>query len=587
MLKYEINGDNDYGDNILETILQSRGIKDVEKFLNVNESSLEPLENYENMQEGYELLMKHIKAENNIHVLIDPDVDGLTSSAVTVQCLRDICDKLEVKGNVDWHSNKGKKHGIILSDKDLNLKKIDLLIVPDAGSSDRQAVEQCYEQGVEVLILDHHELEDDNVLTTDAILINPHSSPRVENKNISGVGVTYKFFKFVEKELGFAFADKYLDLVALGNIGDVIDLAELETRHLVQEGLDNINNDFLLELAEKQSFSMDGNVNITTISWYIAPLLNATIRVGKPKEIKDMFEALIGVQKELEYKTKGVIEYHSLQKTMARVCGNVKARQDRQVKNSVVAIQDKIKENQLDKSKIIIVDVSGLLDKNYTGLVANRLANYYKRPILLLQERSDESSLYGGSGRNYSKFEVQNLKDYLLSTEYFNLVAGHQGAFGVGIDKDKISDCLDFINEDLKHVEISDNYQVDFEIPFHKLSKAMIKQVGESRDVWGNGIDEPLFAITDVRVNSRDVELRGTRAKTLAFTRKDVGLYKRFANEAFHDTFTLKPTQGMNINRDLNYTIIGKLKYEGYNGKSYPKIEIVDYSVKKESKVVF
>lgn len=587
MIKYDINGDNNYSGDILETLLEKRGIEDVKRFLKVDETSLESLENYENMQEGYELLMKHLKAENNIHIIIDPDVDGLTSSATTVQCLRDICVSLGLEGNVTWHSNKGKKHGILLDDKDLKLDKIDLLIVPDAGASCREAVIECYKNDVEVLILDHHELQDVNVLDTEAILINPHSSPKIKNKNISGVGVVYKFFKFVELQLGMRFVDKYLDLVALGNIADQMPLQELETRHLVNQGLDNINNEFIKELAEKQSFSMNGRINITTISWYISPLLNATIRVGKPKEIKDMFEALIGVQREVKYKRKGEIEYHSLQKTMARVCGNVKARQDRQVKKSVELIQEEIKAKELDKSKIIMLDVSNTLDKNYTGLVANRLADYYKRPILLLQERSDKTSEYGGSARNYSKFEVEKLKDYLLETKFFNMCAGHQGAFGINIDKDKVEDCLKFINEDLKHIEISDNYQVDFEIPFHKLTKSMIKQIGSNRDLWGNGVDEPLFAITDVRANSRDIELRGTRAKTLAFERKDIGLYKRFVNEKYHDSFTLKPKQGMNINRDLNYTVIGKLKYEGYKGKNYPKIEIVDYAVKKESKIVF
>ena len=273
---------------------------------------------------------------------------------------------LETPIEITYHQNEGKKHGIILENKKLKLKKIDLLIVPDAGTNDKEQIEQCYEDNVDVLILDHHNLEEENALSTKAILINPQSSPDIKNKNISGVGVVYKFCKYIDSQLRVNFADRYLDLVALGNIADVIDLKEEETRYLVQKGLENIQNDFIKELIEKQSYSMDGDVNITTIGWYISPLLNATIRTGCTKEKRDMFEALIGVKRNNEYKTKGVVEIHSLQKTMARICGNVKARQDREVKASVVTINEKIKNEKLDSNKILFIDVTEMLDNSYT-----------------------------------------------------------------------------------------------------------------------------------------------------------------------------------------------------------------------------
>lgn len=586
-MKYTIEGNNDYHSDILNTILQRRGVTNVDEFLNINKNVLEPVKNYKNIHIAYEKLMEHIRNENNIHMIIDTDVDGITSAALMYLYLKDLEKTLDVNIKITHHQNEGKKHGIILEDKRLKLQKIDLLIVPDAGTNDVEQIKKCYVNNVDVLILDHHQLEENNALDTKAILVNPNSSPNIKNKNISGVGVVYKFCKYIDSQLKINFADKYLDLVALGNIADIMDLRELETRYLVLQGLDNIQNDFIKELIEKQSFMMENSTNITTIGWNIAPLLNATIRVGKPKEKKDMFEALIGVQKDIKYKTKGNVENHSLQKTMARVCGNVKARQDRDVKKSVKLIQQKIKDNQLDKNKIILVDVTGILDTNYTGLVANKVASYYKKPAILLQKKENIKDTYGGSARNYNNFIIKELRTYLNDTGFFIKCAGHENAFGVEIKQEKIDDFIRHINKDLEEVEIDDCYIVDFEIPMSKLDIKIIKQIGKAKDIWGNKIDEPLFAITNVRINNRDIELKGERGKTITFQKKDIGFYRRFANEKLYDDFTLKPKQGINRNRDLNYTIIGKLKYNEWNGKHYPQVEIVDYNVKKENKIVF
>lgn len=585
-LKYEIQGNNDYHGDIIRTILERRGVENVSEFLNLTDDVVEPLENYERMQEGYDLLFKHINKDGNIHIIIDPDVDGLTSAGFMVMYLQDLEKHLGRDIKVTYHINKDKKHGILLEDKELKLSKIDLLIVPDAGSNDVKQVDKCYEKNVDVLILDHHEVGNDNDKLTKAVLINPHSSPKVKNKNISGVGVVYKFCKFVDDFLDVDFADKYLDLVALGNVADAINLREPETRYLVMKGLENINNEFLKEIAERSAFMINGEVNITALGWNIAPSLNATVRVGKPKEVKDMFEALIGVQKEIEYKTKGETEIHSLQKTMARVCSNVKGRQDRAVKKSVETINQKIKDERLDGNMILIVDVTGLLDTSYTGLVANKLASWYKKPTLLLQ-RVGDTEMFGGSARNCRNPYIADLNAYLTETGFFEMCQGHSNAFGVRIEPSKIKPLVEFANNDLKNIEVTDNYTVDFEIPLGRLDKSLVTTIGNAKDVWGGGIDEPVFAITNVRVNSRDIELKGTRAKDIEFKRKDITFAKRFANEDVFDEFTLKPKRGFNTGRDLNYTLIAKLKTREWQGKIYPRIEIIDYKVKEDKEIIF
>ena len=104
---------------------------------------------------------------------------------------------------------------------------MDLLIVPDAGSNDYKEHKILSDRGVEVIVLDHHEADK---ISTDAIIVNNqfHNYP---NKGLSGVGVVYKFCQVLDDTLGVKYADLFLDLVAIGLVGDMMSLLDFETKH--------------------------------------------------------------------------------------------------------------------------------------------------------------------------------------------------------------------------------------------------------------------------------------------------------------------------------------------------------------------
>lgn len=112
-----------------------------------------------------------------------------------------------------------------------------LLIIPDAGSNQYALHQELKERGIDTLVLDHHECEKES---NAAIIINNQLSNEYQNKRLSGVGIVYKFCKALDDKLGLDLADSFLDLVAIGNIGDVIDLREPETRYYVKKGLKQI-----------------------------------------------------------------------------------------------------------------------------------------------------------------------------------------------------------------------------------------------------------------------------------------------------------------------------------------------------------
>ncbi|APH20849.1 DHH family phosphoesterase [Clostridium botulinum] len=584
--------------NLLDVLLSNRGIKNPQKLLNLTSDVIHDGMLFENMNKGLKLFDEYIERSKNelikIRFIVDSDVDGYTSSALGIQYINDLKKKYNLNINIDYILHSEKQHGIIL--KEFNNFDINLLIIPDAGSNDVAECKELKDKGIDILILDHHDIEENNPY---AVVLN-NQDGEYPNNTLSGVGVTYKFFKEYDKKYNNDFADKYLDLVALGNIADQMDLRNYETRYLTLSGVKQFDkyNVFLKELVEKQSFSLKNNITIMGIGWYIAPLLNAIVRSGKENEKIDVFRALIGEQEYREYKTRKSkknpnpqIEKESLQKYMARVCTTVKGRQDREVKKGVEKLNDKIKEKQLDQNKILIVDGTNILEKSYTGLVANKLASTYKRPVLLL--RKIKKGVYGGSGRNYRLSPIIDLKKFLSEFNTFDKLKGHDNAFGQEIKLNKLIETNKKINESLQNMSIEDVYKVDYEIPIGRLKEKHISQVGEWNDIWGNTLDEPLFAITDIYLTTDEIRLLGSKKNIIKFEKKigsnKITFIKFFASEKIYNRMTLKQEHGLNKDgeKKLKMDIIGKFKINEWEENKYPQIEIIDFNSIEDKEFLF
>ena len=83
-----------------------------------------------------------------------------------------------------------------------------------------------------------------------------------------------------------------------------------------------------------------------------------------------------------------------------------------------------IESEGLAEEKIIMMDVTDILAQSHTGLVANKLASQFKRPVILLRDKKNDETSYGGSGRNYSRFAVGDLNGFLTATGQFESVSG-------------------------------------------------------------------------------------------------------------------------------------------------------------------
>ncbi len=574
--KCEFNKEDDY----LERILTQAGVENIYEFLHVNKTYIHSPFLLKNMEEGIELL--HSKLGGTIFIKIDPDVDGYTSSAYLKGFITDISSDTKIICGTSYQ----KEHGISIDDIKNNIDKIDLIIIPDAGSS---SVEECKEilekYNIPILIIDHHEI-DKNVMKY-ATLINCMDG-QYPNNTLSGVGVVHKFCLAYTEKYGIReeVCNYYLDLVALGMIADSMDMRNLETRYYALEGLkeENRHNLLIKELALKYEEDMKLGFTLDSVGWVIAPKMNGLIRYGTPDEQNDMFRALCGEKEDREYQPrrprgagknspKPPIEIHSLQKTMARVCGNVKERQDKAVREYMKTLDDAIQEQHLDKNSVIIIDATEIVDKKtVTGLVANKLAEKYHRPIVILRSRNDE--LYGGSGRGYEKGKIDNFRTFLNDTQVFEC-AGHENAFGVSLAKKDLSKAIELCNEKLKLDDLVTIHEVDYEVKAENLTSKAVMKVAESYEIWGKGVAEPTFVITDIQIPAKDIIGYGENNGFIKFNYNGIDYIKKYCCKGEWEEMTLRDRNVLGENKkNLHMTIIGNFVLNEWDGQRYPQVKI-------------
>lgn len=558
-MKYELIGSNDFIFNPMETILKNRGIQDIEKFLNLDESVVHDYKLLKNINIAVKCLIKHVENKSTIYIQCDSDQDGFSSASIIYLYLK----RLEPTLNILWGVHDGKKHGL----KDLEIPKgVNLVISPDGGSNDYGVHKELKTKGIDIIVLDHHEAEYES---KHAIIVN-NQIDDYPNKNLSGAGIVYKFCKALDDETWNDYADDYLDLVATGNIADMMDLRELETRYYVEEGLKNIKNKFLKALIQKQEYSIKGEVTPISIAFYISPLINATTRIGTKEENENMFKAFIETDETVMYKPRGKKEEVevSLISDMASVCSNIKAKQNRSRDKSVNQLE---KDIELD-SKIILINSEDKLDDGLAGLVANQFSNKYMRPTIIVKEVKDKKGKLGGSARGYDKGEIKDFKSLLSDIKLIDYATGHRNAFGTQFNQCDFDKLKQILNEKLKNVSCENVFQVDFLLEENDIDKFLVEKIHNMRYLWGRGIDEPLISIKNVSFAKDDIFLMGAKENTIKMHSNEM-VYMLFkTNKEIHELLT--------ENENVTLDIVGKASINEYNGNKTAQIIIEDFNIK-------
>ena len=471
------------GHPIVAQLLARRGLitaNTAAAFLNPDRYVPAPATDLPDLAFAADRLYRAITRGEKIAVWGDFDADGQTSTTLLVSLLRD----LQADATFYIPQRLTESHGIKIEPlQHLIDQRVNILLTCDTGIAEHEALAYAKAHGLTVLVTDHHDLPDE--LPVADALINPKRLPPDHPlRSLPGVGVAFKLAQQVWHLAGEPDrVDDYLDLVALGIVADVASLTA-DTRYLLQRGLDRLRRTQRLGLQALLSNAKIDATNLSAehIGFGLGPRLNALGRLG---------DANLAV----ELLTTTNI-------TRARII----ASQLEGLNNQRKLLMDQI----TIAAQELIVKEPGLLEyaalvlhgphwhSGVVGPVANRLAEQYQRPVVMLV---GEGNILRGSARSIAGVDITT--SIKKCAEYILTVGGHPGAAGLSLPADNLAvfrhAVSDAVTAGRDPSVIPDELLIDAELPLDQITLELAQEV-ERLAPFGEGNPAVVFAACDVTI---------------------------------------------------------------------------------------
>jgi len=572
-VNYKLIGKNDLN-NIKNTFLSNRGIEDINTYCNLNESCLCSPNDLIGIGDAVKMYINNIQENKKIGLLVDCDCDGFCSAAMIYNYTKQLNSDIEIV----YYLHTGKQHGLtedIVIDDD-----IEFLIIPDAGTNDTEQCKSLKEKGIDILILDHHIKERENPY---AIVVNNQCSPKYKNKDLCGAGIVYKFLQLVDEETWSDYTDTLLDLVAIANLADVMDLRSYETKYLIEQGLSQIVNPCFEAFVNGQSFQIKGNLNPHAIDFYISPLINAVCRVGTQADKDILFKALIGDESEAysaKKKNPETGKFDTIEENVYehafRCAKNAKSRQDSAVRKLMPKVKEWIDKRGIAEDSVIFARLPDDVEGVFTGLVAIKIANDYRKPTIILRKTEDG---FSGSGRNFDNCPIESFKSLLDGAATFDFVRGHDNAFGVKISGDKVLETTAYCNIQCENIDF-DCIKVDFSLDYDDLDIRFIREIDSLKNFFGTGLKEPIVHISNVALSRNQGVLIGKEGTTWKFIDDNEIVFLKFTNPEDDPVMNfLNDDEAEGENEIVIKDLIGKVGFNDFGGILSPQIQVLMYEV--------
>ena len=468
--------------SIVAAVLTQRGVIDEQSargFINPDlHNEWSSPESIPGMLEVADALENAIRCNKRIVIFGDYDVDGITASAIVYNALKE----LGITSQVVLPLREGEGYGL----SEQVIERIialdpEMVLTVDCGITADAEISLLLEQGIEVLVTDHHEAADEVVLTVPAA--DPKLDKDCEQAILSGAGVALKLAallcsRFDKHELW----KSQLDLAALGTIADSMSLLK-ENRALVSEGLKFLNSHPRPGVLAVQEISgkSESMLSAEDLAYGLIPRLNAAGRVSDPCIAFDLLCSQ---------------DYgNSLQ--LARRLEDL----NKERKRLESALLDKavrqIEPFEPNRSSLVVGGESW--HEGVRGIVANRIVQKYGVPAIVF---SFEDGQAIGSGRTVGSINlhsvVNELSDLLLR------FGGHEAAIGLTIEQrriDEFSERLEAIMSKLPEEEFSSSGEIDCKIGFEHISTEAVEEL-KILEPFGRDNPEPLFLTTGLLLKS-------------------------------------------------------------------------------------
>lgn len=572
----------------IKDILLNRGIeKDMAPYyLNPDRQAINDYSSLglDNLEKCWKYIEAAVLEDKRAVLIVDADADGFCSSALLINYLHHYYPNW-VEDKLKYYLHSDKQHGLEDCTNWIIEQSPALVLIPDAGSNDYAYHEALYKKGIKVCILDHHSAPK---ISEYAVTINNQLSS-YPNKQFCGCGIVWQFLRYVNdmyKKDGHCY--DYMDIVALANISDMMDMVNIETAYIIREGIkpQYLRNPFIKKMAEHNAYSIGSTA--TPIGWafYITPFINSMVRSGVADEKELLFKSFLEHEAYTELpSTKrghkpGDIEI--LVDQAVRVATNVKNRQTKAQDKGMELLENKImKEGLLDNKVLAFFLDAGEIEKNLAGLAGNKIMAKYQRPVVVLTKSVDPGDgkiYYKGSARGCPLAGIPDFRADCEKIQGVQYAQGHANAFGLSIEEHWIDNFIKVTNEKYNDIRTEAKYNVDAIVEANNISNntaQKILNIGEYCTIWGQGVTEPLIAIENIQIKKKDIIFYVKKTTTMK-----IDLNSGISAIRFNitDDFMQEINQ-FEDNDTLIMDIVGTCAINEFGGRITPQIKINDINI--------
>ena len=485
---------------IVAQVLFNRGVSDVEaarKFLNPRATDILPPETLPNCEAAAGRIFEAVRRGERIVIFGDYDVDGITAVSILWHCLR------IAEANVDYYIPHRLEEGYGISTEAIEAIAKDgarMIISVDCGVTAIEPAKRAKELGVELIITDHHQPQNDEsgtVQLPDALIVHPGIEPDggdpYANPDLSGAGVALKLVWAIAQKFSNArkvspefreFLVDAMGLAALGTVADVVPLTG-ENRIIASHGLLGLPKSrlagiqALIHTAGLAGKKLDG----FDIGFKLAPRLNAIGRMGHARLAVEM---LTRADEDGAVKIAGNLEQQN------------RARQTLQRRIAVEA-RAMVREQGQDSDAVrAIVLASEGWHAGVIGIVASRIMEEFGRPTVMI---ALENGAGQGSARSIRNFPLDqalgDCRSHLIS------YGGHAMAAGLRIEAEKVDSFRQAFQSRagqlLTAKDLNPGLRIDDCVSLSQLDEKLVRDLGRL-EPFGSGNGPPHLATDFVNV---------------------------------------------------------------------------------------
>ncbi len=434
---------------------------------------------FKGMDIAVDRIIKAINNKEKILIYGDYDVDGITSTTVLKKYLMDRGISVDTYIPNRLHEGYGLNKKAIDTIKERN---IDLIITVDCGISAIEEVDYAVRLGMDIIVTDHHEVGEKlpNAL---AVIDAKRKDNTYPFRALAGVGVVFKLIQALSIKLEIKPEEylKYLDLVCVGTISDIVPL-EGENRTIAKLGLMLIKVTRNLGLRELIKSSGYKEIDSNTISFGVAPRINACGRMGHEEEALKLFLA-----EDLESATKitkELNEYNTLRQSTEKAIYEEAVQQ--------------IEKNHLDANNSIVLGGKGW-HHGVIGIVSSKVTDKYYKPSILL---SFEDNIAKGSGRSVPGFDLY--EGLAKCEDLLEKYGGHSMAVGLTLKKENLENFKERFEQIAKEKNIKELVPIiyiDDELKLKDINMDLVKSIS-ILEPFGEANKVPLFLIRNLKIDS-------------------------------------------------------------------------------------